>query len=599
MSDGEIQRQFTEQRETIASLQHEIRQIGRLGPAITEIRHSVARLDGVAEQTARLEEMAKQITSLHGRMDEHEKLLTRIYEQQVLNENMAQARAELARLRDRLDTEFAGRNDIRRLATSLISAAGTAAIRDHVIEAQTMIDVAGSHMAAEAQHWLGAVVVAVVSEHLGHESAGANAWAMASEGDAAKSDLFMALFYSLVGKDDAAAMSMNQYLGKLTPEALGHEFSHAINALAEGELGADARSYAHETLRRWDQAPGAPGSARTAFAEQFALCRNHLLVHGAPFPRRVPVLTRHVPDQDWQEIEDNWKFATACGSAAEDIAARFSEPAAEEGAAHRREHSRRALSALIRQPEPDEIVLLRQIRRQELILECGGNRTEALGREQALGDPWAPTHDLATFLTQAAFESEVYGLTPRARRFVLACARGWIMEAGRSVREEAARTRPRTVPIQWDGWLTAIDAEAPAQAESARLTDEVCGYIASVNRLRKPGRLSVFWFLAGILLPVGAAFAVRGAALWGMVAVGLVISAAVGLDVVTYPARRARRADEIAREQHRAAQTIPGLVADARTLLELWDGTAERGLAKLDRTLGAVAPAGDGRTRPL
>ncbi|NED51189.1 hypothetical protein G3I24_09755, partial [Micromonospora aurantiaca] len=82
--------------------------------------------------------------------------------------------------------------------------------------------------------------------------------------------------------------------------------------------------------------------------------------------------------------------------------------------------------------------------------------------------------DLATFLTQAAFESEVYGLTPRARRFVLACARGWIMEAGRSVREEAARTRPRTVPIQWDGWLTAIDAEAPAQAESARLTDEVC-----------------------------------------------------------------------------------------------------------------------------
>ncbi|GAA1777860.1 hypothetical protein [Actinomadura chokoriensis] len=226
-------------------------------------------------------------------MDEQEKLLTRIYEQQVLNENMARARAELARLRDRLDTEFAGRNDIRRLATSLISAAGTAAIRDHVIEAQTMIHVAGSHMAADAQHWLGAVVVAIVSEYLEHESAGANAWAMASEGDAAKSDLFMALFYSLVGKDDAAAMSMNQYLGKLTPEALGHEFSHAINALAEGELGPDARSYAHETLRRWDRAPGG-GSPPPAER------RRRTSPHASPSPRprrgpRAGASTRGAP----------------------------------------------------------------------------------------------------------------------------------------------------------------------------------------------------------------------------------------------------------------------------------------------------------------
>lgn len=593
-SESEMQRQLAEQ---VQRLNSEMSGVPSLVPAVGEIRRNVAKLDGIARDTSRLEGIAKEIAEVRRQLGRVEGAVTRIHEQQIRNETIAQARDERMHLENRLRTEFAGRNEIRRLARSLISAPGSAAIRDRMVEASTMIDAAGKHMFKEAEHWLGAVVVALVAEHLDHGGTVSAAWSSAETSDAARTGLFLSLFYSLQGRHEAAAVSMSDYLEHLDPRALGHEFSHVINAIAEGEMGPDADSYARKALDRWGLALSAPQSAAdTTFSRQFLLCRNHLLANEAELPSRFPLLRHHIDEEQWQGYADGWKYVAACGAAAHGFTLRFQRPEGAPDPSARREHSRRALRLLIDQPGPDEIELLRRKRVQQSIIDCGGDREEAAKREQSLGDPYAPTHDLATFLTQAAFETEVYHLTPRAQRLTLACAQNWIMAAARSVKAQAEQLRPSRVPVQWDGWEGVIDTEQPVQAETDRLKADLCGYIAHTNRLRKPGALSVLYFLVGLALPICGVIWGRGLVLGGFVAAGVLIVLGVGVEIVTYPSRLTRRAQEIAEMQRTAVRTLPGLIEEARSLAALWDSTAQQGLAELGRTLQLVSTVDGART---
>jgi hypothetical protein len=551
------------------------------------VRSDVAQLGQMQQSLARLDGLPEQVTHLTVRMSKVEELLAEIREQQLLNASLEQARDERMRLENRLRDEFAGRKEIRQLAVSLISSAGSAAIRDSVIDPQTVINTAGEHMLKDADYWLSPAVIAIASEQLGHHEISPGAWSLSATSDLGKSDLFMSLFCSVQRKHDAAAMSMNRYLEALNPHALGREFSHVINALAEGELGPDARSYAQEALNRWGYQMLSASGGGTSYDAQFTTCRNHLLVHRKPLPDEFPHLRHHAAEQ-WKELERHWPYVMACRLAARGFAQRFPETGPAERLPAWRMHSQRALRQLIEQPEEDEIEVRRLIRTQDLIVQCGGDRQRAEALAAELGDPFAATSDLATFLTQATFEPEAYGLGRTAQRFVLACAANWIMGAGQSITTEAVRHRPSTVAIRWDGWAGRIDVEAPEDTETARVTEAVCDYVAATRRARRPNAYTILLLIGGILLPVLAIVQMRGQWEWILSAFGAAVTVAAGVDFATYPARRAKAAREAAAEQESVKNTIPTVVAESRTLLRLWDSTAKEGLDELAATLNVL-----------
>lgn len=575
-SDGDHEQLLVKQTRMIEQLHDELLDVRRdLVPKVGEIR---ARLNELPEQVARLE----------SRLGKVEGLVARVLEQQVLNESLAQARDERARLEKRLKDEFAGRNEIRRLAISLISAPGSAAVRDRVIESETIVDTAGRHMLKDADYWLAAAVVAVAAEQTGQREVSPAAWSLSATSDPVKSDLFLSLFYSRLGRHDAAAMSMNRYLEGLDPQCLGREFSHVINALAEGELGEVARSYAQEALSRWGERLSTVRESGATYAAQASVCRDQLLIFQEPLPANFPTLRRYAAEQ-WSELEQNWRYAIACQQTATAFHERLLDPVPPRRHLAPHAHSQRALRALIEQPEPDEIELLRGIRAQDLIVQCGGDRARAESRAQKLGDPFAETLDLASFLTQASFQPEAYGLSAEAQRFTVACATNWIMEAARSVVGEAERLSPATVEYRWDKWIGKIDADAPRAEETERVTEEVCGYIATARRVRRPSAMNVVGLVVGAVITAYALLDNRGLYNWTLLALGVAVAAYSAWQMASYPKRRARMAKQSASEQREAKETIPMLVHESVALLDLWRATVGDGLNELAAVLARLS----------
>ncbi|TDE33646.1 hypothetical protein [Actinomadura sp. 6K520] len=584
MGEG-VERRLADQSQMISSVQADLREVrGRLVDEVGEIHRKVGKLEEVSQRIARLED----------RIARFDAVLTEIRDQQVRESNLARARAERARLQQDLDTRFAGRMEIRGLAKSLISEPGSAAIRQRVLEHRTVIGAAGSSALKEINYWLAHAVVAVASQHLGHDHTTAKAWVLSFSKDRAKSDLFMSLFYSRLGEHAAAASSMNRYLTNIDPSVLGREFSHIINALAEGELGKEARSYAFTALNRWGRTLSTGGGSTTPYGAQFDICRNHLLLNNEPLPQDgFPVLRRHVPGEQWLEIAETWRYAIACGNTAEAFRERFAELANDTTDGFRQgvhRHSQQALGALIDQPEPDEAEVLRAIRSKELIEKCDGHLERAAQLESELGDPYAETNDLATFLTQAAFEPEAFGLVPQARRFALVCAKDWIMRVGSSVTAEARAHRPHRVTVELNGWEGEIAAGASAQEESARIIREVREHIAATRRVQPPDSRTVAVAVGGAALPFVGFFQVAGIVRWLIIVLGIALVVYAGLELFTYPARLRRRDAEILEEQRRAGITITAMVGEASALLRMWDETERAGQAELSKVLNGLAP---------
>ncbi|TDB75198.1 hypothetical protein E1264_40135 [Actinomadura sp. KC216] len=558
------------------------------------VRGRLVEVGEIHRKIGKLEEISQRITRLENRIAGFDATLTEIRDQQVRESNLARARAERARLQQELDTRFAGRMEIRGLAKSLISDPGSAAIRQRVLEHRTVIGAAGSSALKEINYWLAHAVVAVASQHLGHDHTTAKAWVLSFSKDKAKSDLFMSLFYSRLGEHAAAASSMSTYLTNIDPRALGREFSHIINALAEGELGDEARSYAFTALNRWGRTLSAGGGSTTAYGAQFDICRNHLLLNNEPLPQDgFSVLRRHVPGEQWLEIAENWRYAIACEKTAAAFRERFAELADDitDGlgqGVHR--HSQQALGALIDQPEPDEAELLRAIRSKDLVEKCGGDMKRATQLESELGDPYAEANDLATFLTQAAFEPEAFGLVPQARRFALVCAKDWIARVGGSVAAEARAHRPHRVTVEVNGWEGEIAAGASAKEESARLTLEVREHIAATRKAQPPDSRTVAIAVGGAALPFVGFFQATGVVRLLVIIAGIALVVYAGLELFTYPRRLRRRDAEILEEQRRAGITVTAVVGEASALLRMWDETERAGHAELTKVLDGLAP---------
>jgi hypothetical protein len=324
----------------------------------------------LSDQVARIR---KDQLALHEKVDGLTASLDEMRTQLELSDSRTEARAELTRLNTELNERFSARREIRRLTESLLSELGTAAIRDGVVDRETVRQLAGQHLFKDADFWLAPAAVAIAAEHLGEEARRAHAWALADTRDRARTALFLALVYSRLGQAEPAARSMNSYLDSVDHRSLGQEFFQVLNALAERELGEKAFSYAEQTLRRWaTELDASRTSADASYAAQTETCRELLLHHHNPLPESDYLRLRGLAAKQWPTIEEDWRYATACHAAAANFRRRLTALGApvdgraggRGGPSRERGHARLALRALVQQPEADELELLRRIRLQ-------------------------------------------------------------------------------------------------------------------------------------------------------------------------------------------------------------------------------------------
>ncbi|MEU0485833.1 hypothetical protein ABZ260_42525 [Streptosporangium sp. NPDC006013] len=561
--------------------------------ALSWTEHNTGVMDKLKSMTKSTEDLGKQVTQLR----EGQALLAKelkavarsvndLRAQVELNASRAEAWAELHRLKAEMKEEFASRDHTRRLARSLITELVAAAIRDRTLASETVRQAVSTQMLSTGEYWLGPAVVAVAAELLEEEELRNQAWSLATAADKSRSTLFLALVHSLRRDEKTAARSMSRYLESLNPRALGGEFFHVLNALAEEELGEKALTYAKERLSRWaEEIDSLTDATNPTYSSQRDACRRQLLAYHAPLPGQDYLRLRQLAEGQWQRIEDGWKQATACGAVATHFRNRFA--VVESGPRSEYDHIRHAIEALIKHPGPDELGYLRSIRQAELVVESGGNGGTAQAVSE-LSDPLSETIDLPTLLTRAAFAPEKCGIGERAQRLALAYAGGWIIAAGQSVTAQATEHRPARVQVtqvRWPNWRREIDAETPEGDQADRLADDLCKHIErAAERVRydtvRLGVGGVGLVAALLSFPVA-----DGVAAWMFLLFGLLGVVWALPELGRVPRERKRISEQTREEKRRARHSLRGAVEESTVLLERWNTATATGLHELQECL--------------
>ncbi|MFF5207774.1 hypothetical protein [Streptosporangium sp. NPDC000396] len=549
---------------------------------LNKLKSMTRSAEELGKQVARVEKsqelLAEELNAVARSLDE---LRTRV----ELNAAAAEARAELQRLTAAMKEEFAHRNHARRLARSLITELIAAAIRDRTLIPETVRQVVSAQMLNNGEYWLGSAVVAVAAELMEDEELRNQAWRLATAADRRRSTLFLALVYSLRGDEEPAARSMSRYLESLNPQALGGEFFHVLNALAEEELGEKALTYAKERLSIWAQEIGcATGGASPVYGSQRDACREQLLKYHTPLPSGDYLQLRRLAKGQWARIEEDWRQATACGTVATHFRDRF---AAESVPRPEHNHIRQAIEALIEHPGPDELRYLRPMRQAQLVIESGGDRRAAQAISE-LDDPFSDTVDLPTLLTRAAFAPEECGVGERAQRLALAYAGGWIIAAGQSVTARAAEHRPVRVQVRWPDWRREIDAEAAEASggnQADRLAEDLCEHIERTAEQVRYDTVRLGFGGVGLLAVVVSFLAAGGSGAWMLLLFGLLGVVWALPELSRVPRERERIRSKVESDKRRARDSLREAVAESATLLERWNTATVTGLRELEECL--------------
>ncbi|WP_143043990.1 hypothetical protein [Nonomuraea jiangxiensis] len=494
-------------------------------------------------------------------------------------------RYERDRLESRMRRTFGPRQTVRRIAVGLVGELTAASIRAQVIDEDTLHRFASEQAIVNTDYWLASALRAVAAEYTGADRLRdralslAQAYAEMQGQDPAKTDLFMALVCSQLagsGSDKAAdywsraATHMNLYLDKVDSFALDRGFFSVLDALAEQELGDEARSYASEALARWVR-DREPTSAINQ--QQLHISRDYLLRHALPFPGSDYATLQEMSHEHWDNVREGWRCASACQGAAMYLSERFRRPL--EARPNGRSHARRALRTLIETLEPDELELQREI----YALEQAISRKD--GKVTGSEDPYAETVDFATLLTLAAFNPAESGIGPQAQQFALACARNWILMAGREVTAEALRIRPIQHPLRLGNWNNTLEIENPRSGGRELVAQDRCEHVARMNPVQRRYRLGLAAITAFVavlaLVLVGDVRLVLGVLALG--AVLAVIEHFNAKNLMIVREQRVTAAQEIARKQ------IDDCDRQGRSLLRKWTLTANAGIEALDKAL--------------
>jgi hypothetical protein len=535
-----------------------------------------------------LSDLQGDVRSVADDLDSLRKDVRKLTEEIRAQAGRAAAMAERNRLEAEMQRQFEPRRSTRRLAINLMDDLCAAAIHNQVIDPDVLRRYASERLIENTDYWLAPAVVAVAADYAGDEELRLRALGLAHAKDRNKTDLFLALVYPQLGRStgavssrrsvylEAGSLHMSLYLGSVDPLTLGREFFSVLDALAQHELGDDARSYARETLARWD-AEIEPSPE--IYSQQFDACTTHLLGHRGAIPAGDYPTLREFTGDGWTDIENAWSYASACQGAAAYFRDRFATPAVESGTEPF--HTRRALRTLVDTLEPDELVFQSRIHAEQLVLDADVERASALRQAD---DSYAATIDFPSLLTLAAFSPAESGIGPQAQRFALACASGWIMTAGASVTKHALAARPTRVTLQRGLWQGSIDLEATDPAQAERVANGLCDQLRQLTPLPRGHLRQLIGITATLMLVSWLVFDAFGPPL-ALLALGAV---AAGVERKAIKDAREAREREVAAAQQLARTQVHECRREGAALVDRWTSSTEHGIAALKESLSQL-----------
>lgn len=568
-------------------------ELDALSVKVSGVNAWVGGLHGtMSEVSARLSHLSGTVTELGAEVARGREEFA-VFLQQYERDRLASgAQAELARLTTDWLARFGSRNRIRSLARGLTHTLTADAIRRDAVEPLIVKECVQDNLLWDGTYWLAPALTALAARHLGDSESSERARRQAYALDPAKAKLFAALTCARLGEQDEAARWAGRYLETLDPKRLPPEFQAVLSAIAAGELGAEAHTFALQAMLRWDNDSETPEADRGAGRGRHAGGKRDGRHISGSRPRvlrwdqrlwdlrtqvsaeRFPALREVVGDK-WDGLAYGWELATVPGGLLGHLRREF--PDTPEELAAGRGYAGLALEGLIERAEPDEAELRHEMEWQRRVVE---NRGETPAMPSAPVET-APALCFSTLLDNAVFDPARAELGAAGRRLALICVWKSVQASAGDFVRAAAAQRPQQIHLALHGWTVDVPTDPAVLVDEPLLADRLATHLDDHTR-ESVRAITHNWLrllaggLGGALTTTLAIVLLRDNTAVSVAAGGAAVAVWGLLDLRRVPVQRRRRLDHGRRLRKESLRVLAAALRQRTEFFDTWDrSTAE------------------------
>lgn len=407
---------------------------------VGELQHMVAQLDrslaGVGQQVASVGAEQRttraELTSLYQEFKEYVAEARRRADLQL-------AQTRVGVLQDELDHKFGQHNRVRDTATGMLQAFDSGLVSE-----ETVRTVGEQLMVQTPRYWLAPLLVALAAWAGDNQALCERAVTEAFRRSPDKVSLFMALLLRRQGRQTGAVRWLRHYLNAQDPTALGRDFAVILEAISQGAFGPAGVTLVQEHLERWQEQLLGDEAAQQAQVDRWRMEIDGYV--GPSATARFPRLAKLSPQ--WPALDR----ALARAGAHRSLIDRYTRLLAEEHPpADRLENAiDDILDRLVREYDPEELPLRRELQENQAVVDHGGDLAAARRSVDMDAAAMERTLDYLTIQTTSALNPDAIGVSAATQRLALASCHEWFLRAHAGFTMDYRKAVPPAVAVTLD-----------------------------------------------------------------------------------------------------------------------------------------------------
>jgi len=474
-----------------------------------------------------------------------------------LRHNLQVAHTEIIQVRQQLTTDFGKFAEVRQLAIGTLQALDTGIVSQTAIR-----QLSEELMLLTPGYWLAPALVALAAWIRDEPDLAYKALAEAVRRDNGKASLFFAMVLRRNQRDEATARWVRQYVVRQDPAKLSREFMVVLDAVSGGVFGHAAKPLVLAEIAEWTgrlcEDPAIVDTQVVRWERMLETLRRPV----DPRYRILPVIS-----PTWPKLKELYEGATVHGAALEHFTAVFDGPVAL--GAGLRQRVDEILDGLVKNFDTEEAPLRYREAELQSLIKADGNKTVAAQEMSRLDPAHEQVVDFLTMISNAVLHPETAGASQGTRRFAIASAKDWVVQAAGRLEVRNAAAMPPVVEVAIEGWTGMIDGSTDENQLAASLARHIdVETDRAVAQVRFTGKPLAFAIAAGVALVIALLAAVNGDAGTGAFFLAAVLALA-GWSFYLARALPTRRAELRRQGEQRKAAAVDQLRGGIAELVDL------------------------------
>ncbi len=345
------------------------------------------------------------------------------------------ARQSIMYNNDQIEKKYGYYDNVRRTTESLMDA-----IENSKINRDSLITLNQELILNNPNYWLSNALASLSYWLLNDRQNTEKELHNALKKDKKKTSIFFCLINLKLGRTSTSLNWLNKYLSDQNPLKLDKDFITILDLVATGSFGDEAKNQVLKKINIWFQRLN---SEKTIQDNQISIWRDYLKSH-QDNDITIPILEKHITEVE--TIKENLRISSIYSNVLEDLQKITNKDLSPKSITD-------ILSDLIYEYETKEQVYQKDNLKNQLIIECNGNREEAEKLYKKQESIYNEETDLLTLLSNIVIYKDSYKISDTTQKIALALLKDNIID---TINLHTSQINKTNITINIDKFTTTI-----------------------------------------------------------------------------------------------------------------------------------------------